>query len=73
MELNIALRGKYGDLLTEKRIERGLTLKQLSINTGVSADILLAIETGKIKEFSVDDIKAYCRAVGVDESRVIYG
>jgi len=59
------LREKYGEYLTGKRIEAGLTLKQLSEKTDIPERKLLAVETEKVQNFSIHDIRMFCKALNV--------
>jgi len=63
---------KYGEFLTGKRIEKGLTVKQLSEKTGIPERNLLAIETEKLKNFSIHHLTTYCMTLGIKLGEVIY-
>jgi cytoskeletal protein RodZ len=62
----------YGSFLTEKRIEKGLTIRQISEGTGVPVRNIEAIETENIRRFSLHQITLYIRFLGVPLSEVIY-
>jgi len=63
---------KYGEYLTGKRIEKGLTLKQLSQKTDIPERNLYAIETENVKCFSLHHVTQYCKALDVKLGEVIY-
>lgn len=65
-------RDKYGEYITGKRIEKGLTLKQLSAMSGVPERNLAAIETEKAKNYSLHDLSRYLKALEIPLSEVIY-
>jgi DNA-binding Xre family transcriptional regulator len=66
------IRENYGEFLTGKRIEKGLTIKQLSIKTGIPERNMLAVETEKIKNFSLHNITEICKSLGINLGDVVY-
>ena len=66
----MSLRAKYGEYLTGKRIEAGLTLKQLSEKADIPERKLLAIETEKVQNFSIHDIRMFCKVLNVSLDEV---
>jgi cytoskeletal protein RodZ len=65
------LREKYGEILTGKRIEKGLTIKQLSEISKLPEYKILNMETEKCG-FSWHDIRLYTKALDMKLSEVIY-
>lgn len=61
-----------GKMLKEKRIERGLTIEQISEKTRLTTKHIKALEEGDISFFKDDlsylrfFVKSYCEAVGID-------
>lgn len=63
---------KYGEYITGKRIEQGLTLKQLSEKSKVPERNLLAIETEKTKSYSLHHLRECLKALNLRLSEIIY-
>ena len=61
-----------GNMLREKRLERGLTIEQISEKTRLTTKHIKALEEGDISFFKDDlsylrfFVKSYCEAVGMD-------
>ncbi|MDR1837577.1 MAG: helix-turn-helix domain-containing protein [Treponema sp.] len=68
----LKFREKYGEYLTGKRKEKGLTLKQLSEKTGIPERNLLAVETENVKNFSHNTVHEFCKALGVHLGEIFY-
>jgi len=62
----------YGLFLTGKRVEKGLTIKELSQKTGVPAMNISSIEIEKMKEFSLHDLTRYLEGLDIPLSEVVY-
>ena len=59
-----------GDVLRARRLEQGLTLRQVSAEARVSLGYISEIERGQ-KEASSELLNAICRALGVPLSDVL--
>jgi len=57
------LREGYGNYLTGKRIEKGLTLKKLAEITGIPERNLFGIETERVERYSLRDLRYYLKAI----------
>lgn len=57
---------KIGERIREKRIEKGLTLKQLGDLVGVDSSTILRYEKGKIKKIKLPVIESIAYALNVD-------
>ena len=64
------LRDTLGEVLRAERIDRGLTLRQLSSSARVSLGYISEIERGH-KEASSELLAALCEAMGVPLSEVL--
>lgn len=65
------LRKDYGLYITERRVEQGLTMRQLSEKTGVPAINISNIELEKIKGFSLHDLTRYLNELNIPLSEII--
>ena len=65
------LRPNYGTYLTEKRVEKGLTMRELSKKTGVPAMNISSIELEKTKGFSLHDLRCYLKGFDIPLSEVM--
>jgi len=63
---------KYGKFITGKRIEKGLTLKQLSGMSGIPERNLTAIENERMKNFSLRDLIKCLQALEIPLGEVVY-
>ncbi len=66
----VMFRRLLGDVLREKRIQRGLTLRQLSAEALVSLGYISEIERGQ-KEASSELLASLCSALDVPLSEVL--
>lgn len=66
----VLLREGLGDVLRELRLQRGLTLRQVSARAAVSLGYLSEIERGH-KEASSELLASICDALNVDLSTVL--
>ena len=60
----------YGEFLTGKRIENGLTMKKLAEMAGVSERSILNIEKENMKGYSHHDLRCCLRALGLHYSDI---
>jgi len=67
------LREGYGNLLTGKRIEQGLTIKKLAKASGVSEQNILNIEKENIKGYSFCDLRLYLKELDIPLSEIMLG
>jgi cytoskeletal protein RodZ len=63
----------YGIYITGKRIEKGLTVRKLSEETGIPAIKLSNIEMEKADGFSLHEFRQYLKALDIPSSEVFYG
>jgi transcriptional regulator with XRE-family HTH domain len=69
--MHVALfRRLLGDVLRERRLERGLTLRQVSAEARVSLGYISEIERGQ-KEASSELLSSLCRALDAPLSEVL--
>jgi len=68
----LKLRPGYGETLTRKRIEKGLTKKKLSEISGVPGRNLSNIEKGNGMGFSFHDLRRYLACLDIPPSEVFY-
>jgi transcriptional regulator with XRE-family HTH domain len=66
------LRKNYGTYITEKRVEKGLTMRKISEKIGVSAITLSNIELEKGK-YSLHNLTKYLKELDIPLSEVIQG
>lgn len=66
----VMFRRLLGDVLREKRVQRGLTLRQLSADARVSLGYISEIERGQ-KEASSELLASLCAALDVPLSEVL--
>jgi transcriptional regulator with XRE-family HTH domain len=59
--------------MIQARVDKNITLRQLSEMSGVNAMALSAIETGKTKGFSLRDLNRARKALGLSLSYVMDG
>jgi transcriptional regulator with XRE-family HTH domain len=59
--------------MIQARVNKNITLGQLSVLSGVSTRALSAIETGNIKDFSLRDLNRARKALGLSLSYVMDG
>jgi transcriptional regulator with XRE-family HTH domain len=62
-----------GRRMIRARVDKNITLRQLSEMSGVKATALSAIETGKTKGFSLHDLNRARRALGLSLLYVMDG
>jgi len=55
-----------GKVFAGVRASKGLTLRAVEANTGISNAYLSQIETGKIKDPSFDTVRTLCQFYGLD-------
>jgi len=67
----LKLRPGYGETLTGKRIEKGLTIAKLSDLSGVPGWNILNIEK-EDSQFSFDDLRKYMECLDIPPSEVFY-
>jgi cytoskeletal protein RodZ len=68
----IKLRNGYGIYIAGKRVEKGLTIRKLSEQTGIPAIKLSSIENEKTTGFSLHDFRQYLKALDIPSSEVFY-
>jgi len=68
----LELRPGYGETLTGKRIEKGITIRKLSETSGVTERNLLNIEKGNVRGFSLHDLRCYLKYLDIPSSEVFY-
>jgi len=61
----------YGNILTEKRIELGLTVKKISQITGIPERKILKIELEKAAEFSLHDLTKYAEGLNIPLNEIL--
>ena len=59
------------DLLRTKRIEKGLTMKELADRVGVSEGTISRWESGEIASMKLDRIFAIADALGIEPTAII--
>jgi len=67
----LKLRPGYGEILTGKRIEKGLTIAKLSDLSGVPGWNILNIEK-EDSQFSLHNLSKYLEALDIPASEVFY-
>lgn len=65
------MRDFFGEVLLEKRKEKGLKLRDVSSNRGVSLGYLSEVERGK-KEASSEILESLCDSLGMKPSEFLY-
>jgi len=65
------MRKDYGNYLTGKRIEQGLTVKKLAEITGIPARNIDSIERENMKEFSLYHLKKYLEGLNIPLSDIM--
>ncbi len=65
------MREGYGNFLTGKRIEQGLTMKKLAELSGVSERNILNIEKENMKGYSLHDLRRYLKALNIPLSEIM--
>jgi transcriptional regulator with XRE-family HTH domain len=69
---NFKIKSGYGIYITGKRVEKGLTRRTLSEETGIPAVKLSNIECEKTNGFSLHDFRLYLKALGIPSNEVFY-
>jgi len=65
------IREGYGNFLTGKRIEQGLTMKKLAELSGVSERKILNIEKENMKGYSLHDLRRYLKGLNIPLSEIM--
>jgi cytoskeleton protein RodZ len=68
--------GSFGDRLKKERVERGISLDDISLNTKIGTRLLRALEEEKFDQlpggiFNKGFVRAYARHVGLDEDQAV--
>ena len=64
------IREGYGEYLTGKRIEKGLTIKKLSEMSGVPERNIQNIETEKVEGYSLHHLRQHLKALDIPMSEI---
>jgi len=65
------IRNNYGEYLLGKRIEQGMTMKNLAEKTGVSITTIGNIEREDVKRFSLHDLSRYLKGLDIPLSEIM--